>query len=205
MLEGNLRSVHADGTSSAPERLGSKRLRSYAVSWSRDGSWIVMEHFGTGRDVSAMRVGTDTTIIPIANTAFSEGRPSISPDGRWVMYQASTTGAMEAYVRPFPNASAGLYQVSTGGGSSPKWSRDGKEIFYVNSNSELVRVAVAPGNSFTVTDQRVLFSLRGVTDWDVAPDGRRFIMIRERDVRQHNKLVVVENFFEELKAKVPAK
>jgi Tol biopolymer transport system component len=119
------------------------------------------------------------------------------------LYEASTTGTLEIYVRPFPDASTRLYQISTGGGSEPKWSPDGTEIFYVNGNNELVRVAVIPGATFSVADPRVLFSLRGVADWDVAPDGQRFIMIRDRQGRQRAKLVVVDNFFEELRAKVP--
>lgn len=68
---------------------------------------------------------------------------------------------------------------------------------------ELTRVAVAPGASFAVRDHRVLFSLRGVLDWDVSPDGTRIITIRERGGRQRSTLVVVENFFQELRAKVP--
>jgi eukaryotic-like serine/threonine-protein kinase len=202
---GNIQSVRSDGTSAAPEPLVKVDTRTYMASWSRDGQWIAFELFGqgSGRDIAAVRTTADTAVVRLLNTPFSERVPSISPDGRWMMYQATTTGIPEVYVRPFPNASSGLYQVSSGGGTYPKWSRDGREIFFVNANNELTRVAVTTGTSFATSDQRVLFSLRGVADWDVGPDANRFITIREREGRPRSKLVVVENFFEELRTRVP--
>jgi hypothetical protein len=201
---GNIQTVRADGTSAAPEVLVRDQARAILASWSRDGRWIVFEAFGvTGRDLAAVRTTGDTAVVRLVTSPFAERAPTISPDGRWLLYQATTTGIPEVYVRPFPNASSGLYQVSSGGGTNPKWSRDGREIFFVNANNELTRVAVGSGASLTVTDQRVLFSLRGVADWDVSPDGSRFITIREREGRPRSKLVVVENFFQELNARVP--
>ena len=96
----------------------------------------------------------------------------------------------------------GLYQISNGGGTNAKWSRDGRAIYYANLNFELVRVSVNSGATFTTGDRKVLFPLRGVADWDVAPDGR-FIMLRGRGQQQRSKLVTVENFFQELNTKVP--
>ena len=201
----NLRAVRADGTSQSPTALLHADDRIYQARWSADGRWLVYEVSGAGtsRDLAAVRPGVDSAPVSLVKSKFTERNPSLSPDGRWLLYEANTTGTVESYVRPFPNTSQGLYQVSSGGGSGAKWSRDGREIFFANGNAELVRVAVVPGNSFAIADQRVLFSLRGVADWDVAPDGRRFIMIRDRQGQQHRKLVVVENFFQELKARVP--
>ena len=202
---GNVQAVRADGTSSEPELILKDRLRIYTASWTGDGRWLVFEGFGqgSGRDIAAVRTGGDTTVVRLLSAPYEERNPGVSPDGRWLLYQAGTTGIPEVYVRPFPNASAGLYQVSSGGGTSPKWSRDGREIFYVNSSNELTRVAVGASSSFTVSDQRVLFALRGVTDFEISPDGRRFITIREKGGQQRGRLVAVENFFQELNAKVP--
>ena len=201
----NLRAVRADGTSQSPTELSHAADRIYQARWSADGRWLVYEIAGTGtsRDIAAVRPGVDSAPVSLLKSKFTERNPSLSPDGRWLLYEANTTGTVETYVRPFPNTSQGLYQVSSGGGSKAKWSRDGREVFFANGNAELVRVAVVPGNSFAIADQRVLFSLRGVADWDVAPDGRRFIMIRDRQGQQQRKLVVVENFYQELKVRVP--
>ncbi|MEK7402698.1 MAG: protein kinase [Gemmatimonadota bacterium] len=201
---GNLRAVRADGASPAPVEL-LPGVRGLTSRWSKDGRWLVYEFLaaeGGGADLSAIRVG-DSTQLPLANSRFIERNASLSPDGRWLLYEANTTGAFEVYVRPFPKTSEGLYQVSSGGGVDPKWSADGREIFFRNGNNELARVAVARSTTFAVDDQRVLFSLRGVVDWDVMPDGQRFVLLRDRQGQQRRKLVVVENFFQELNARVP--
>jgi len=203
----NLFSIRADGGSQKPTSVMRGNSRAYTASWSKDGRWIVFETFGaldmgSGRDISALRAGSDSTPVVLVNSPFAERKPSLSPDGRWLLYEGSQTGGPEVYVRPFPNTTQALYQVSTGGGTSPKWSRDGREIFYENASTELMRVAVTPGSTFAFTDPRVLFSLRGVADWDVMPDGQRFVVIRERATQQRSKLVVVENFADELRRKV---
>jgi len=204
----NLFSVRADGGSQKPTSVMRGNSRAYTASWSRDGRWIVFETFGqldmmgSGRDISALRMESDSAPVVLVNSRFAERKPSLSPDGRWLLYQGSQTGTLEVYVRPFPNTTQALYQVSTGGGTSPKWSRDGREIFYENASTELMRVAVTPGSTFAFTDPRVLFSLRGVADWDVMPNGQRFVVIRERATQQRSKLVVVENFADELRRKV---
>ena len=135
------------------------------------------------------------------SSAFHEGRPSISPDGRWLLYESDATGVPEVYVRPFPNSAASLTQVSTGGGSNAKWSRDGRAILYADGTNQLVRASVQPAATLAIGERRVLFALTGVYDWDVAPDGERFIMIRSRSSQDARTLVVVEQFFQELLAK----
>ncbi|MGH7653928.1 MAG: protein kinase domain-containing protein [Gemmatimonadaceae bacterium] len=204
--DAQVRSVRADGSNAEPTILSRIKGRVYSARWSPDGAWLVYETFGTGtgRDIAAVRANGDSTVIPLAVTSFAEHDPSISPDGKWVLYDANTTGSNEVYVRPFPNAAAAVYQVSIAGGSRAKWSRDGKEIFFANANAEMVQATVVvSGNSFTISDRHVLFPLRGVRDWDVSPDGRRFILLRDRTDKQATKLVVVENFFQELNARVP--
>ena len=205
----NLFLVRADGGSPKPTSVMRGNSRVWAASWSKDGRWIVVETFGQldmmgiGRDISALRVGSDSAPMALVNSPFAERQPSLSPDGRWLLYEASQTGRMEVYVRPFPKTSEAVYQLSDAGGTNPKWSRDGREIFYANASADLIRVAVTPGSTFAFTDPRVLFSLRGVVDWDVMPDGQRFVVIRERASQQKSKLVVVENFADELRRKVP--
>jgi len=173
--------------------------------WSPDGRWLIyggrapsMRVFR--EDIFGIRPGRDSAPVPLAATDFSERNGSVSPNGRWLLFEANPTGRYEVYVRPFPNTSASLTQVSTGGGTVPEWSRDGREIFYANGKSELARVAVRPGAPFAVGEPSTLFSLDRVADWDVAPDGR-IIMIRALEGEQASQLVVVENFFQELRQK----
>jgi hypothetical protein len=107
----------------------------------------------------------------------------------------------EIFVRPYPNTSATVYQVSTAGGSQTRWSFDGREIFYRNRLDSLVTVPVLPGASFALGEERALFSLRGIPLWDIAPDGQRFVVVRLESTARE-RLIVVENFHEELKPRI---
>ena len=120
---------------------------------------------------------------------------------------SNQSGQDEVYVRPFPNIDEARSLVSTNGGSEPMWARSGRELFY-KSGGELVSREVLPGTTFNTGEQRPLFSLDGYVNYrhrqsyDVTADDQRFLMIRFRDRGSASELVLVENFFEELKAKV---
>ncbi len=171
---------------------------------SRDGQWLV---YRAGFDLFAVRTSGDTTSIPLVATRFLESSPRLSPDGRWLAYTSDASGQLEVYVRPFPNVGSTKWRVSTNGGADPAWSPNGRELFYKTGLGGLATVTVLPGATFAVGKQRVLFTIDAyetywnVRDYDVSPDGRRFVMIR-RVGKEHDELIVVENFFEELKARV---
>ena len=153
----------------------------------------------------AVRTDRDSTPIPLVTTQFRAATPRLSPDDRWLAYSPNETGQREVYVRPFPNTGTAKWPVSQAGGASPVWSRDGRELFYINSRGELVAAPVLRGVTFSLGKQHVLLSPRYETLWpeknyDVSPDGRRFIMIRSPQ-KTRDELIVVENFFEELKAR----
>ena len=122
-------------------------------------------------------------------------------------YASDESGRREIYVRPFPNADDGLWMVSTDGGALPVWARNGRELFY-KGNGNLMVVEVLQGATFVTGARRVLFSTQGFYShrfhqfYDVTPDGQRFVMIRNPGDVEVGELIVVENFFEELKAKV---
>lgn len=113
----------------------------------------------------------------------------------------------EIYVRPFPDAASARWQVSPAGGTDPVWSHSGREIFYKSGRNDLVTVPVAPGASFSVGQPKVLFSaapyaqLAPVQSYDVSPDDRRFLMIRETAPTERNELVFTENWTQEMKAR----
>ncbi|MBS1241112.1 MAG: protein kinase, partial [Gemmatimonadetes bacterium] len=182
-----------------------------------DNRWLVLRQGSVGqvaggRNITGVRLGTDTTPVPLLATDFDEMAPALSPDGRWMAYQSDETGRTEVFVRPFPNTDAGKTQVSSGGGLAPLWSRDGTELFYLSGTNDMMAARVTPGAGLDIGAPEVLFHVRdellGVealyyTPWDVARDGR-FIMARlvGGDLSQTGALVVVENWIEELKEKV---
>jgi dipeptidyl aminopeptidase/acylaminoacyl peptidase len=148
-----------------------------------------------------------------------EIQPKISPDGRCMAYTSSESGRNEIYVRPFPEVNKGRWQVSTSGGDSPLWSRDGRELFYLNGDAVMaVSVKTEPSFDIVGTPQ-VLF--RGMyvsaapdngTPWDISTDGKRFLMIKPPASTSAapaaagpRRINIVVNWFEELKQQVPLK
>ena len=118
-------------------------------------------------------------------------------------------------MRPFPHVNHGRWQVSTGGGTRPAWARNGRELFYVDLANTLTAVSVQTSGATLATGTPVkLFetgyagSLVSPRDYDVAPNGQRFLMIKENAPRDRNAtpagIVVVQNWLEELKQRVPA-
>jgi hypothetical protein len=152
-------------------------------------------------DIFAVTLDSSHRVDTLVSTPNGEIYPSISPDKRWILFQLNRGLASEIFVRPFPGTSRTIYQVSTGGGTEPKWSRDGREIFYRSRLDSLVSVPMLPGAAFALGEERALFSLRDVPIWNVAPDGQRFIVVRTA-IATKERLVVVENFHEELRARI---
>ncbi len=135
-----------------------------------------------------------------------------SPDGRWLAYESGETGRREIFVRPFPDGQSGRWQVSTRGGTSPVWAHSGRELFFIDGNRGLVSQAVPPGATFQRAEQQTLFTIGpsydvGVdhTYFEVSPDDRRFLIVRRQSARVYGapSLIVVENWMEEVKARVP--
>jgi eukaryotic-like serine/threonine-protein kinase len=178
---------------------------------SRDGEWLVMRSDEAGGQVNirARRLRGDTTLLPIVVGKGVSNQVALSPDGRWLAYVSTGTGEREVYVMPFPGGGTSRL-VSRDGGSEPRWAHSGRELFY-KSGGKLMAVAVAGGPSLTLGAPRALFSVAGYhgarnrQQYDVSPDDRRFLMIRNPGSDEHAQAVYVENWFTELKAKLQAK
>jgi eukaryotic-like serine/threonine-protein kinase len=184
---------------------------------SPDGAWLVLRAGATsaaagGRDILGLRLGRDTVPVPLIASQYDENAIALSPDSRWLAYESDESGRAEIYIRPFPNTGDGRLQVSSGGGTAPLWARDGSELFFLRHDNLMMAAPVMPGPELRVGEYRELFPVRGAlaflgiswyTPWDVAPDGR-FIMVRSVDsgALMDSPLIVVENWFEELKRKV---
>jgi len=182
----------------------------FNARWSPDGKWLVFQTGAGGPgagDILAIRPGTDTAPTPLVATAFTETSPALSFDGRWLAYCSNESGKDEIYVVPFPNTSAGKWAISTGGGTEPLWSHRGTELFYRDASGNLVAVEVNTDPTFAVGRATVLFQAAGYTSrgftqqYAVAPDDRRFLMVRPVGSGSPDNIIVVENWFEELKAK----
>ena len=107
-----------------------------------------------------------------------------SPDGRWMVYVSNESGQFEVYLRPYPGPDRKM-QVSTQGGTHPKWNRNGKELFYRVGNKMMV-VDVSTSPDLTLSQPRVLFeqryafgSAQTIPNYDVSPDGQRFVMVKD--------------------------
>jgi len=179
---------------------------------TRDGQWIVYRQGANSlSDLYAKRLTGDTTPVPLATSDYLERNPEISPDGHYLAYASNETGRMEVYLRPFPSVGGGKWLVSSAGGMTPLWSRDGKELFYRNGGGDMVSVEVTASGPPPLGRQRVLFSALAYTfegvhrTYDVTPDGRRFLMLRNvaNSSTDNGAVVVVENFFDVLRHKVP--
>ena len=154
---------------------------------------------------------------PLLQEKYDEVQPEISHDGRWMAYTSNESGATEVYVRPFPEVNKGKWQASTGGGDSPLWSPDGRELFYLNGDA-VMAASVQTDPSFNlVGTPKVLFRGKyvgalpaGGTPWDISPDGKRFLMMKESGSTPlagggPRKINIVLNWTEELKQRVPVK
>ncbi|MGH9421798.1 MAG: TolB family protein, partial [Thermoanaerobaculia bacterium] len=127
----------------------------------------------------------------------------VSPDGRWLAYSTLNSGRAEVYVQPF--AGGGRWQISTDGGRGPLWAHSGRELFYRNGN-RMMAVTVAAQPAFTPGPPREIFhgSFLPITsnigaNYDITPDDRQFLMVQPAEHPPTTSLVVVLNWFSELK------
>jgi serine/threonine protein kinase len=198
--------VAADGGS--PPRLTMRSPRGVDEgSWSRDGKWLLYRiGSGGGRDIY-VRGSSDSTGRALIHAASEEFSPTLSPDGRWIAFGTDETGRTEVYVRPFPDVARTRWQVSKSGGTEPVWSPNGRELFYRSSKGELMAAQIDAAGDFHVTSERALFTARAyATDtrhraYSVSPDGQSFYFI-DTLPGMPSQLIVVTNWWEELKAKV---
>ena len=136
-----------------------------------------------------------------------------SPDGRYLAYTSNESGRLrEVYVRPFPDVDSGRWQISTAGGTRPAWARNGRELFYLDESNTLTAVPVqTSGSTFDAGKPARVFDAKYAEPYpsrfyDVSPDGRRFLMVKDSPGGSNATppiMLVVQNWFEELKAHVP--
>jgi dipeptidyl aminopeptidase/acylaminoacyl peptidase len=191
----------ADGTGEAELLLATDATKR-PMDWSADGRFILYRSAKSGEDdtwVLPMSSGAGVRGEPIAfqKTSFDEDAGCFSPDGRWIAYSSNESGRLEVYVRPFPDG-GGKWQVSTQGGDLPRWSRDGKEIFYLSLTDQMV-VAQVDGSqpSFDVGTVRPLFETNlwsSASPYDVSADGQRFILVAMPPSGRATSVSIIQNW-----------
>ena len=216
--------VPADGSVEA-HRLLDLRSRDFPYSVSPDGKRLAIWDSGVGGMIWTVPVESSRHSLSLgkAEPFLQAGRfnpalpgrsaPAFSPDGRWMAYCSNESVQLEVYVVPFPGP-GGKWRISTGGGKFPVWSRNGRELFFVdlNSNEIMVTTYKETADSFSATKPRLwsekrLLDLGVAYAYDVAPDGKRLAAVLYADGSSEQKpltnLAFLLNFFDELKRRVP--
>ncbi len=168
-------------------------------SWTPDGSAILLSIFRSfGSQAVAMVTPPDAAVRVLLDGDFAQTDPQVSPDGRWLAYQSDESGQAEIYVRPFPRVTGGRWQVSVAGGRVPRWSPDGRELFFIDEVG-LMAARVLPAEPFRFDPPSRLFAVRmfagrGGNDYEVSRDGRRFLFILDgpQPPERQAQIVVVQ-------------
>jgi serine/threonine-protein kinase len=192
-------------------------------SWSPDGTQLAYTvQTGSQHDIWVLTMGDEPTSAPLLDSAATEYGPVFSPDGRWLAYVSSASGRNEVYVQRYPQGEQ--LAVSVDGGDGPLWNPDGKALFFQGLDGgvpKLMSVSVAAdGESlelgapvslfdFRVADatgvfEQYAFSFNTGVQYDILPDGERFVMIRGADLAGAREIVVVQNWAAELERQMAA-
>ncbi len=200
----SLRTVPADGSGRIDEIWDHDCTPASATP---DGRLLVCLRISAGADLYAVPLDGRTAPRPLLTSAAFEGGGQISPDGRWLLHTSDESGRTEVYLRPFPAVDR-KWQVSTEGGSYPRWNRNGREAFFFFED-RMMSVSVATNPAPALSPPKLLF--RGswslgnsatIPHYDVSPDGRKFLFVKE-DPAVGGGLIVVQNWFRELERLAP--
>jgi serine/threonine-protein kinase len=198
----------------------------FPYALTADGSQMLIGsiHRETDLDVPLATLGVgETESRPLVGTPYLEFNGTLSPDDRWVAYSSEESGRRQVYVRPFPDLD-GKWQISADGGDLPVWDPDGDELFYVSGSNlgglfggggTMMRVPFsATDRTFSPGVPEVLFEgdyvFTGGTGrvYDISADGQQFLVQKAPGAGAGQdagaRIVIVENWFEELKRLVPA-
>ncbi|MGE0445292.1 MAG: TolB family protein, partial [Vicinamibacterales bacterium] len=203
---GNLFEMPADGTGTERRLIDTPETKT-PLDWSPDGRVLAYQVLdpATGFDIWALPLTGDGKPFPILNGKANEGGAQFSPDGRWLAYQSDESGDPEVFVQPFPGPGRRV-QVSSGGGTRPRWRPDGKELFYLANDLKLMAVPIAAGRDAQALDPGApmpLFQTQVVytnslgmekPNYAVAPDGQRFLINTVTGDPQPSPITVVLNW-----------
>ena len=183
----------------------------FSAEWSSDGRALIASRASPGArsEIVGYRPGVDSAARTLVSGPFLTQYATLSPDGRWLAYSGNETGQDQVYVRPFPATDDGKWQVSPAGGIEPVWAHSGRELFFRATSGDLVSVEMtldgAGAPRFSAPRPLFRIALDENADgrhYQVMPDDQHFILLHSIGGSKRD-LMVVENFVEELKRKVP--
>ena len=228
----NLFWIPADGSGPA-ERLTTSSVAQVPASWTPDGRTLVFLQCASQCDIWALSMdGKSTRVWPVLQTPAQKWHATLSPDGQWLAYMSNESGRSEIYVQPFHGPGA-RHQISTEGGLFPRWSPDGRRLYYgitptssplpatlplpARTGQTYFVVDVSTGPAFSATRPRVVFEdpdrkytiTQPIAGYDVTPDGR-FLMV---EVKRGAGVIppppadlrLIVNWSEQLRVRVPAR
>jgi serine/threonine-protein kinase len=198
--------VSADGSGDAESLLTTEGVI-WRSDWSADEQFLAFEKGSsdTDSDIWFMTPEAGGEQKVFLDSDFNEQRPRFSPDGRWLAYYSDESGRGEIYVRSFPNPEERREKISTEGSElGLAWAPDGRELFYLNGNT-MMTVDIETEPDFIAGTPQVLFEAPFPVspEFDVTPDGQRFLMVQIGEQQGAGLINVVLNWFEELKDLVP--
>jgi serine/threonine-protein kinase len=198
-----------------PQRLLEADRVQMPLTFTPDGRLLFSEEVPKrGRDIHALSLDGSRRVESIVHSPGHDGTAEVSPDGRWLAYDSNESGQFEVYVRPYPDADRARWQVSVEGGRQPLWSRDGRELFYRDFSGAVMSVPVVLTPNFSGLQPVKTLDGSGYSGsgqflsartYDLSLDGRRFLMLKPVRSGTTRSLVVVLNWFEELKRLVPSR
>jgi len=205
----------ADGAGQ-PHALSEGKPFQWPMSFTPDGKRLL--YFEAAGNYQIWTVPVEDTGIQLKTgkpeqflkSSFNDVYPVFSPDGRWVAYRSDESGKQEVYVRAFPppkSAEGGKWQISDKGGDRPRWSRNGHELLYQSGDQIMAVSYTVAGGTFVAEKPRVWLAKFGGTGWDLAPDGKRLLVLMPVESpetpKQEHEIVMLLNFLDELRRKVP--
>jgi len=196
----------ADGSGTEKTILETPDFHEVPGSFSLDGRYLVYaRHLSkeSAYHLWVLPLFGEGKPFPIVQTAFEEGFATVSPDGKWMAYQNNESGRTEIYITAFPGGGA-KWQVSTDGGTVPRWRRDGKELYFLDTANNIVAVDVSvSGNAVHLGAPHALFQSaviqREYGAYDVTADGKKFLINSGNVNAGSDPLTLVLNWPAELK------
>lgn len=182
-------------------------LRKLPVDWSSDGRFVLYTKFDEKFNPAQLWVLSlhDQKTVRVTDPLFEGRMGQFSPDVRWIAYQSNETGRFEIYAQPFPGPGAKI-QISTDGGTQPRWRHDGKEIFYIRGDNKLMAAPIATSSNGQTIEARTPVELFAVPlsddpyargagkQYAVSPDDQRFLVLGLPDQTVTPPITVVLNW-----------